>query len=376
MESPKHPSKSSQALRRGKGELARRRKAIQALDERILGLVARRLQEADAIARLKTQMRIPLRNYEVEAQVTARLAALAAELGRPQSLGRNLAAFLIGHSLETQSAHLETVYEGERLRALVVGGMGGMGGWMARFLHGQGHRVQVEDPRPGASAFERVPPTDPAAGEADLVVVAVPMSACAQVLEDLWRRRPKGVVAEMCSLKTHLLPTLKGLRRRGMRLVSFHPMFGPTAATLAGRSVVICSEGAVQDRDLVRSLFASTSATTVEMSTREHDRRMALVLGLVHLSNLALAQALARSGIPYAALNEVAGVTFSRQLATTREVVSENASLYFEIQERCEPILDGRSLLAQALEDFGDDVARRDAGAFRRRMERARRYLG
>lgn len=356
-------------------ELGRHRRTIRALDERILRLVVRRMDEADAIARLKTDQGIPLRNYEVEAQVEARLASLAQALGRPPRLGRELAEFLIGRSLETQSAHLETVYRGDRMKALVVGGMGGMGSWMARFLHGQGHRVWVEDPAEGSCPFPRAEPGDGLAREADLVVVAVPMSACGPVLEDLWERRPRGVVAEMCSLKIHLAPTAKRLRREGMRLVSFHPMFGPGAAMLSGRKVVICSEGRKADREAVRGLFASTSAQVVEMTAREHDRRMALVLGMVHLSNLALARALSRSGRTFAELQAVAGVTFAKQMATTREVVAENSALYYEIQRLCSPVADGARLLAEGLSSFGADVARRASGSFKRKMESARRYL-
>jgi prephenate dehydrogenase/chorismate mutase len=357
------------------GELALRRKAIQALDEGILRLVARRMEEAEAIARLKTECRIPLRNYEVEAQVGARLESLSEGLGRGKSLGRELAAFLIAHSLHTQSALLETAYEGDRLKVLVVGGMGGMGSWMAGFLNGQGHRVWIEDPAPGECPFPRAEPGDGRAGEVDLVVVAVPMSGCGAVLEGLWARRPAGVVAEMCSLKTHLLTLSKRLRREGMRLVSFHPMFGPGAAMLGGRKILLCTEGRKRDRELVRALFASTSAEIVEMTSREHDRRMALVLGMVHLSNLALARALSRSGRSFGDLQAVAGVTFAKQMATTREVVAENAALYYEIQELCAPLADAGRLLRNSLADFGADVSRGDRDSFGRRMRSARRYL-
>jgi chorismate mutase/prephenate dehydrogenase len=109
-------------------------------------------------------------------------------------------------------------------------------------------------------------------------------------------------------------------------------MFGPDVRMLSGRTIVICREGDPTDRAVVQALFADTSARLVELDSAEHDRRMSLVLGLTHLANLVFARALSRSGVAAEELAEVAGVTFSKQLATTREVAGENPELYFEIQ--------------------------------------------
>jgi chorismate mutase/prephenate dehydrogenase len=206
-----------------------------------------------------------------------------------------------------------------------------MGRWICRFLAGQGHRVRVLDPASEESPFEELESLTSAA-EADLIMVAVPMSVCAAVLEQIGEIGPTGVVAEMCSLKSHLGPTLDRVRSAGVRAVSFHPMFGPEVRMLEDRTVAFCDDAPREDLAVVEGLFADTSARLVEMSPAEHDRRMGLVLGLTHLANLVFARALALSGVGPSELAEVAGVTFGRQLATTREVAAENPSLYYEIQ--------------------------------------------
>ena len=115
-------------------------------------------------------------------------------------------------------------------------------------------------------------------------------------------------------------------------MISFHPMFGPDVRMLEGRTVAFCSDAPRADLEVVEGLFADTSARLVEMDPAEHDRRMGLVLGLTHLANLVFARALVLSEVGAAELAEVAGVTFGRQLETTREVAGENPSLYYEIQ--------------------------------------------
>jgi prephenate dehydrogenase len=183
------------------------------------------------------------------------------------------------------------------------------------------------------------------------------------------------VIAEMCSLKGHLRPTLERMRAQGLRVVSFHPMFGPGATMLSGKKILFCREGREEDVALVRGLFETTSADLVSVGAEEHDRLMALVLGLAHLSNIAVARALQRSGTPFARLEEAAGVTFRKQIATTSEVVRENPRLYYEIQ-RLNGATDAvAALLVEAVEEARDAVRRGDHEAFESLMLAARRYF-
>lgn len=357
------------------GALARRRKELEALDGEILRLLARRMDRVQTIGRIKSRQRIPLRNFEVEAEVERRLAALAAELGHGESLGRELARFLIGVSLEAQAPYLDTAYAGERLRVLVAGGAGGMGRWLCRFLSGQGHRVRVFDPSPAPTPYPRVRNLRSAAPKADVVFLAVPMEACGPLLEELADLGPSVLAAELCSLKDHLRPVLRRVRARGLRVVSFHPMFGPGTATLAGKKILFLRDGAPEDLALVRGLFASTSAELVEVEPEDHDRLMAWVLGLAHLSNLALARALARGAPPFSRLQRAEGVTFRRQAATTAEVAGENPRLYFAIQRLNPHFEETAGLLAQSLEELRALVRSGDAPAFTARLEEARRYF-
>jgi len=201
------------------------------------------------------------------------------------------------------------------------------------------------------------------------------MSACAEVLEKIASHRPRGVIAEMCSLKGHLDSIKRELRSDGVRVVSFHPMFGGHVRMLSDRTIVFCTDGAPEDVSVVRGLFEETSARLVDLPVEEHDRRMALVLGMSHLINLVYSRAVQQSGMTAAELGDVAGVTFGKQMKTSREVVGENPRLYFEIQALGEftPFIGG--LLHQAVEDWQALVAAGDLEGFVAAMEGCRRFL-
>ena len=353
--------------------LERHRRDIETLDRRILHLVCERLELARQVGEIKVRSAIPLRDFGVEAEVHRRFQDEGRRLGLDTALTHDLARFLIEKAVERQAVHRDSAYAGDALDSVVIGGEGGMGRWFARFLAGQGHRVRVQDPAPPTSDFAAATEAEVAA--ADLVLVAVPMSACGEVLERLALARPRGVVAEICSLKGHLAPTLARLREQGMRLVSLHPLFGPAARTLEGRTIVFCNDGGASDTAAVRRLFEETSARLVTLDPLEHDRRMGLVLGLTHLVNLVYARALALSEAGAQALHEVAGVTFGRQIATTREVAGENPDLYYEIQALNANTPAAGAWLRRSLEDWLAALAGDDRAGFVRMMREARGSL-
>ncbi len=367
-DSPTGRTSNPEALQRSRDDIA-------ALDHRILDLVCKRLDLAKQIAEFKSLTRTPLRNFEVEAEVHRRFAEDCETVGVDPAVGHDLALFLIQKSVEEQATFFDTSWDGEHLRCLVIGGKGGMGGWISGFLQSQGHEVVVYDTDPAPSPLPTVDDLPTAALKADLIVIAVPMSECGGVLEQLAAVRVSGLVAEMCSFKSHLAAQMERLRNMGLRLVSFHPLFGPHTPMLSGRSIVLCREGRPTDRALLRRLFETTSARLVELDIPEHDRRMGLVLGLSHMSNLVFARALRCSGIDAGSLSALAGVTYEKQISTTREVCSESPALYFQIQAFNAMTPQAAGWLTQAIQDYLDVIQQGDAEGFSALMLESRAYL-
>jgi prephenate dehydrogenase len=74
-------------------------------------------------------------------------------------------------------------------------------------------------------------------------------------------------------------------------------------------------------------------------------------------------------------MEQVAGVTFQRQMNATREVVSENPSLYFEIQALNSLTTEIADSLKRATEDWLDAIQGDDAETFSALMEQCRDYF-
>ena len=168
----------------------------------------------------------------------------AARLGVSPDLAESLLRQLIQSSLATQEqARVAAQAHGSGKRALVIGGHGKMGGWFAEFLASQGFRVAIADPKGGLPGFDTVADwqTDPL--DFDLIVLATPLSATAELLEVLARRAPRGLIFDLGSLKTPLRAGLDALVKAGCRVTSLHPMFGPDTELLSGRHVIFIDLG-------------------------------------------------------------------------------------------------------------------------------------
>jgi prephenate dehydrogenase len=72
---------------------------------------------------------------------------------------------------------------------------------------------------------------------------------------------------------------------------------------------------------------------------------------------------------------EVAGVTFTKQLGTTREVTSENPGLYFEIQHLNPITPETGRWLRQSLDEWLAAIENGQAGSFADLMSECREFL-
>jgi chorismate mutase/prephenate dehydrogenase len=350
--------------------------ALTELDGQLVELVARRQELSGQVAAVKRATGRATRDFGREREVILRGRNTASRLGVSPDLAESLLRQLIQSSLTTQEqARVAAQAHGTGKRALVIGGRGKMGGWFAEFLASQGFRVAIADPTGGLPGFDAVADWENDALDFDLIVLATPLSATARLLEFLAKRKPRGLIFDLGSLKTPLRAGLEALVKAGCRVTSLHPMFGPDTELLSGRHVIFIDLGNADALREAQELFAPTMAEQVVMGLDEHDRLIAFVLGLSHALNIAFFTALADSGEAAPRLAKMSSTTFDSQLEVASRVAAESPDLYFEIQSLNE--YGGESLLAlqQAVERLVEAVKSGNAAEFTDIMTRGRAYL-
>ncbi len=356
--------------------LAELRDRLTGVDDEILRLVGERQRLASAIGRAKRESGSPTRDWQREKQVIDHARATAVSLGVAPAVAEALLHTLIRSSLarqEREGVAAEDIGGGRT--AVILGGAGRIGRWMAAFLASQGFSVTIADPAGPVDGFDFARDGLAAAVDADVVVVAAPLAATAGLLLDLAARRPRGLVFDVGSLKGPLREGLAALRQAGCRVTSIHPMFGPDTDLLSGRHVVLVDVGVPEATEGAREIFASTMATLVEMGLDEHDRLMGWVLGLSHAVSIVFFRALAEGGEPADRLARISSTTFQAQLEVSRRVAAENPDLYFEIQQRNPAGLPPLEALLLAVTDLVRQVREGDEAGFVATMARGANYL-
>lgn len=271
-----------------------------------------------------------MKDREREKAVVRDFESKARAAGLDPKLGKTLAELLISASVSEQKKTIVRPLKGRK--ALVVGGAGKMGEWACRFLSTRGAEVVVSDERTRLEGYKHSTGAARDLAAQDIIVIAGPPGVCAAELEAVVKARPRGLVFDLCSVKSHIASKLQQGASEGLRVTSVHPMFGPGAASPRGRNIIVCRCGSEEADAEAAELFASEGANVSFISLDRHDELMAYVLGLSHLCTLVFAGTIARSGIDIASLAQVQGPSFAKLRKMAGELTNESRRVYHDIQ--------------------------------------------
>jgi chorismate mutase/prephenate dehydrogenase len=361
----------------GTPSIEKLRREIERTDREILRAIERRLARATAIGRRKSEAGEPIRNFAVESKVIARWRKGLARSGVPPGRAEAFARWLIEEALRVQPDPRRPVRRvlGSSLRVSVIGGAGAMGEWLAGFFEDFGHRVAVVDPRASRTERPTHPDVETAVGASDVVAFATPIRETAPLLRRATDTGTNALLFDVLSVKAPIVPALRDAVRRGRRVTSAHPMFGPSARSLSGRNLLIVSCGVPEADREARALFAPSALSISQVPLDRHDRLIAESLGLSHAVNLLFLAALSREPVRPGELSPAASTTFHRQSAVARAVASEGPELYLDIQSLNPHSGAVYRAMREGLDRLESIIERHDATAFRRILACGRRKL-
>jgi chorismate mutase/prephenate dehydrogenase len=352
------------------------RERLNELDRRLIELIAERQSVVEQVGAFKHSEGQAIRDYAREKRVLDSARGTADALGVAPDVAEQVMRLLIKTSLTRQE--LERVRaegQGDGQQALVIGGSGKMGRWFAAFLESQGYDVTVADPAGRSGGFAHIADWRTCAEAFAVTVIAAPLKVTPGILADMAERRHAGLIFDIGSLKTPLIPALRALAASGAQVTSLHPMFGPDAELLSGKHVLFLDAGNAEATRKAQRLFDATMVQQTTMALDEHDRLIAYVLGLSHALNIAFSAVLATSGESVPRLADLSSTTFDAQLEVAARVARENPQLYFEIQSLNKHGLEPLTGLQKVIQEIIDAVRDNDEQAFVELMEQGRRYM-
>jgi prephenate dehydrogenase len=272
---------------------------------------------------------------------------------------------------------------------LTVAGVGLIGGSLAAAARtakvagevlGFGRSEQSLETARTRGLVDRVTRDARAAADAELIVLAAPLAACAGIAAALApHARPGTVLTDVGSVKAAPLAELEAAWGRVGPVVGAHPIAGaetagPAAARadlFRGRVCILTPTPATDAAALarVRALWEAVGARVEEMSPAVHDELLARVSHLPHLVAWALVGAAGRARAAGRAPLDYAGSGFR----DTTRIAASPATLWAEILlANRAPLGRGLAELRAELDELERLVAAGDAAALAQALEAAR----
>ena len=135
--------------------------------------------------------------------------------------------------------------------------------------------------------------------------------------------------------------------------ICIHPMFGPGAKNLKNHNIVLVPiKDGKKELNVAKTLFPDGNFVTIDST--EHDKKIAMILGLTHLINIAFANILAKDD-KISLTEKMAGTTFKAQKILAESIMTESPELIETIISNPE--------IRKVAEEFWKDVGRLLASA-------------
>lgn len=249
----------------------------------------------------------------------------------------------------------------------IIGGRGQLGSWFARLLAKHGIAVSIADVGTELSNADVVK-------RSEAVVVSVPIGVTEQVLREIVPHvRRDQLVVDLTSVKTPFVPVLESMQGD---VLSVHPMFSPSVASLEGQSCVMCPLREGRFGAFFRHILEREGIQLVTMSPEEHDRTMAVVQGMTHFQAIVAGHSMTKLGFNPLESLAVASPVYRVRLAMIGRILAQDARLYAEIQIFNPFVREALAALEQSTQVFQRAIVEKDVDGFVAEFEKARRGLG
>ncbi len=218
---------------------------------------------------------------------------------------------------------------------------------------------------------------DEAVAKADIVILAIPVSACEELLPQLLDKADKQVILDTGSTKQNLIDAVQGHPKRG-RYVATHPMWGteysgPEAAihgAFRNKATVICNKEH-SDEDAVtmaEKLYRALDMYLVYMTAEDHDVHVAYVSHISHITSFALANTVLEKEKEENAIFELASAGFE----STVRLAKSNPAMWVPIfMQNRENVLDVLNEHISQLRKFKACLEKENIGYLQELIENA-----
>jgi len=232
----------------------------------------------------------------------------------------------------------------------IVGVNGKMGKWFANYFHKMGFKVKGFDTNNEIKEkfIDKAHSLVSCILQIDYVLLCTPTKNTPEIIRLISKEMKRD--SYLIEISSHKSKTAQTLLKTPSKInpICIHPMFGPGIKNIAGNNIIIVPiKDAQKELTATKLLFPGANFVTIDAI--EHDKKIAVILGLTHLINIAFANILAKDE-KISLTEKMAGTTFKAQRIIAESILTESAELIETIVSNPEVRKSG--------EEFWKDIGR------------------
>ena len=209
----------------------------------------------------------------------------------------------------------------------IIGAGGQMGQWFVKYFASQGFQVTGYDSENKISGKEVIISESLVGGilKADYVVLCTPTRITPEIIRLIAKEMKRGTyLLEISSEKSKVVSSLSKMPTK-INPICIHPMFGPGTKTIKGQNIIsVPIKDAKKELTVAKELFAGANFVTIDAI--EHDKKIAVILGLTHLMNLVFANIISKDEKTHLT-EKMSGTTFRVQKTLAESIMTESPEL-------------------------------------------------
>lgn len=215
----------------------------------------------------------------------------------------------------------------------IIGGTGKFGKHLAENLEDKNSILitgrNLERAREACKEHSWSPLTQEEAAEtADVIIISVPISVTVDVIHEIGPHVSEDTL--LCDVTSVKKKPVEAMKKYSDEVLGMHPMYAPSNS-INGQKIVLCPEKGKKWTEMEE--FWSRKGGDIHITEPEtHDKAMSIVQGLMHFSELVMAETIRKSDLEDSELDEYSTPIYQLLTDLTARMLNQKPGLYGSIQ--------------------------------------------
>lgn len=250
------------------------------------------------------------------------------------------------------------------MKIAIIGGKGQMGSMFAEAFKKKGCEVILTG---------RQDNNIEAVKSADIVIISVPIRETVKVIEEIVPYlKEDALLTDFTSVK---IKPINAMKKAKCAVLGGHPLFDSSVG-FKNQNFILCPIKENKNSEWYREFLQSLGLNIVEMTADEHDKNMAVIQGLTHISNISLGYALKKLGYNLGMGEKLSSPVYLLRLYTAGRILAQDEKLYSDIEMENPYSKATAKAYLEAVKEIESSVEKGNKSDFERIFLESKQYFG